>query len=249
MQFDKFKNIAPLAEAEGRPSMISPFGSSSQQQELGETIAMAACTLLLRHASCRTLTGCAAPLLRRQSRMRVCNIPASTSSAVRAARRACRRRQRSGSSRGGRRHLCQHRQLQRGDYARPNYAKPTADPEAAPDAEAPPDVAADAVPPPPVLQRPSNQQRDSPDVKAAPDAGAPPDVAADAVPPLPELQPHSNQLRDSPSSSPVSNRQSTGSVTSSSDFERTAAPMASSGLGDAGTSTLPVTASLSYRCR
>ena len=85
------------------------------------------------------------------------------------------------------------------------------------------------------------------------DLEAPPDVAVhDAVPPLPNAQQPGGQQDTSSSSvsrlSPAYSRQSTGSSGWTSDFERSAAPMESSGLGDAGTSTLPVTQSLSYRC-
>jgi hypothetical protein len=98
----------------------------------------------------------------------------------------------------------------------------------------------------------------SDDMIAASDASdleAPPDVALhDAVPPLPEVQQPSGQqlptanLVSVSRLSPAYSRQSTGGSSGwTSDFERSAAPMESSGLGDAGTSTLPVTQSLSYR--
>ena len=88
----------------------------------------------------------------------------------------------------------------------------------------------------------------------ASDLEAPPEVAVhDTVPPLSEAQQPTSQQDTSSSSvsrlSPVYSRQSTGGSSGwTSDFERSAAPMESSGLGDAGTSTLPVTQSLSYRC-
>lgn len=89
------------------------------------------------------------------------------------------------------------------------------------------------------------------DSRPAPEDGsvsASPDE--DAVPPLPSMPQPDGSQSASPPGSPVSARPSAdSSVGSSSDFERSAAPMVSSGLGDAGTSTLPITRSLSYRCR
>ena len=87
----------------------------------------------------------------------------------------------------------------------------------------------------------------------ASDLEAPEVAIRDTVPPLSEAQQPSGQQDTSSSSvsrlSPVYSRQSTGGSSGwTSDFERSAAPMESSGLGDAGTSTLPVTQSLSYRC-
>ena len=117
------------------------------------------------------------------------------------------------------------------------------------------DANASAAPAPEQAARDTGAALASDDNSAASDVSdleAPPDVALhDAVPPLPEAQQPSGQRAMSTSPSRLSlgySRQSTGSSGWTSDFERSAAPMESSGLGDAGTSTLPVTQSLSYRC-
>jgi hypothetical protein len=118
------------------------------------------------------------------------------------------------------------------------------------------DANAPAAPAPEQAARDTGAAPASDDERAPSDVSdleAPPDVASpDAVLPLPEAQQPSGQHANSTSVSrlsPAYSRQSTGGSSGwTSDFERSAAPMESSGLGDAGTSTLPVTQSLSYRC-